>query len=332
VGGAVVAREGLFVVEADGRVSAHPAPIAVGVALASHGDAAFGIFEHEGRRELRRITRSTNDLVRSLDEPFRVLAAGERELWLLSWVEKTLVLQSIFLSGELGKRVTWTAPSVVASAELRELAGRLYVSIWGSAAPWATLGQVTEQGYEPLVEARSGIAGPIGLPSGTYVALDGAYERLVQGAMGATPSSYMTCLGSQLGLAYGCAGGALWRVDENGLGAPLFELTSLREPSYAGLDEVQRADCKVRWLDLRDHIAEVSRASVAADASVTDATVQNVGAPDAAADAASSADASGCALGGAAARGAWPSWSLLFLLVTARGVRPRRPLHARSDS
>jgi hypothetical protein len=318
-GPALVASEKLFIVEPDGRVSLHPKQVGEGVALASNGEALFGLFLHEGQHELWRITESTSDLVRKLEEPFAALAAADSELSLLSWAGSALVLQTLSVSGELGERVTWSAPSAVAHAELRLTSDQRNVAIWGSAAPWVTLGHVTAQGYEQLAEGRSDIFGPVALAGGVFVARDGAFEALPEGAAQAGRSDYLTCLGSYAGLSYACAHGDLMRVDAAGIGAPLFELSALRAPNYVGLPEGARADCNARWLDLQAHAATVAQANTAADA----------GAPDAGAEGdppqESAAKPGGCTLAtGARTVHAWWLSAIWGLVLTARVSRRAR--------
>ncbi len=321
-GPAVVAAAELFLVEADGRISPHPSQVGPGVALTSSRDALYGIFRVDGHRELRRITQSSSELIRSLDEPFAALAASENELALLSWAESTLVLQKVLRPGELGARVTWSAPSDVAYADLRGAGDQLYAVIWANAAPWVTLGRVTAQGYVQMLEAGGDIAGPLALAMDTWVARDGAFGPLKDGGMVPQPSPHVTCLGSYLGLDYACVDGDLVRVEEDGLGASLFELTSLREPNYEGLSEAARTDCMARWLDVQIHLASAAASGGAADASTpaVDTTQRD--------DGPSMPNGAGCTLGlnttHACTRHAW--W-LSAIALAALFLLRRRPAH-----
>jgi hypothetical protein len=251
-GPTLVASDTLFVIEQDGSVSPHPVQSGSGGALASHPDAVFGLFAHDGRYELRRVTGSTNELVRVLDHPFGALAARADEVVLLRWFEDTLELQKISLDGTSLGSVTWSVPNGVAYARVTAAAEQLYVTVWGRARPWVTLGRVNERGYEPLREASVDIAGP---SASTWVLLDGTLQRLDTGAGLDTLGRRISCLGDANGLVYACSEGDLYRLEESGLGAPLFELGSLLAPTYDGLAEPARASCSTRWLDLRADVA-----------------------------------------------------------------------------
>jgi hypothetical protein len=332
----VIASERLYIVEPDGHVALHPEQVGEGVALASNREALFGIFKRDGQRELRRITQGESELVRSLDDPFGALVATDSELALLSWAEKALVLQRFSLSGKLAERVTFGAPSAVAYAELRRAADQLYVVIWGNAAPWVTLGRMTAQhGYEKLAEAGSEIAGPLALGGGTYVARDGAFAALEEGSARIGGSEYVTCLGSYAGLSYACVHGDLMRVDQHGLGAPLFELGQLHEPNYQGLPAPAQRDCMARWLDLREHLANAPAANAENDSAAPDPG------PSAArvSDAAVRRDDSepmpahaqpGCALGPRSARPRWLN-AIALAVLFARCCRRRALRAARSS-
>jgi len=296
-------------VEQDGRVAPHPIQTGTGVVVANNGDAVFGVFKHAGKYELRRLTRSTNDLVRALDQPFGALFASDSELALLRWQDSTLALQTLSLTGEPRTSVTWSVPNGVAYARLRAAGGSLYVLVWGRSAPWVTLGRVTERGYEPLREASTNIAGPVALGAATLVGLDAKLELLESGTAFDAPGRHVTCLGTNTGQPYACADGNLVQVGPGGLGSSLFAISALREPDYQTLSEVGRLDCTTRWLDIREHIASSSSSSGAVtdgggvDAATSDASVRTPSAPQ----------DSGCSLSGQ--HGPTSPLCLLFLIV-----------------
>jgi len=288
LGPTVIASDSLSVVGLTGRVTPHPIQSGVGVVVASHRDAAFGVFKHDGKVELRRVTATTNELVRMLDQPFGALAAHADELLLLGWLDNTLVLQRVSLAGELLGDLTWLMPSPVAYARLRVAGSQVYVVVWGRSAPWVTLGRITERGYERLREAGIDVAGPVSGATGTLVAVDSTLQTLETGVVVETPGNRVTCLGERDGQVYACAHSDLLRVDASGLGAPLFDIGSLVAPDYQGLSDLARADCTTRWLDLKNDLALARAASgvddagaSAADAAIADADVPSSGSPDA---------------------------------------------------
>jgi PAS domain-containing protein len=307
-GPALVAGERLFVVAPDGVVSPHPSQPGTGIALANNSAATFGLFSRDAQYELRHITESTSELIRILDEPFRLLAASDSELSLLGWTGSSVVFQTMSLAGEPRERVEWIAPSAVSYAELRVAAEQLYILIWGSAAPWATLGRMTAGAYEPLREANANIAGPVALDTGTLVALDGELEVLEDGAAVDVRGNKVTCLGGVLGQPYACAHGDVLRVEPDGLGSPLFEIVSLREPDYRGLSEAARMDCMTRWLDVKVDVASRAPSSAAA---------QDAAVPDMVKPTDSAARPAGCALG-ARARHVWWLEAMLLVVLAAR--------------
>jgi hypothetical protein len=251
LGPTVLGSDTLFVLEADGRLAAHPVQSGTARVLVSQRDAVFGLFQQGEQTALRRVTPSENDLIRNLDRPFGALAALDEELVLLHWLDKALVLERVAPTGELLGSVSMTLPNAVAYARLRVAAGRLYVVVWGRSAPWVTLGRITDGTYEPLREAGVDIAGPVATTDGSLVAVDGVLLRLDDGAPVDTGGERITCLGESAGEPYACAHGDLLRVAADGLGAQLFELGSLRAPAVLTLSPVAQDDCSRRWLDLQ---------------------------------------------------------------------------------
>jgi MYXO-CTERM domain-containing protein len=317
LGPTIVASDSLSIVEQDGRVALHPVQSGAGIVAASHRDAVFVIFKHEGKVELRRVTGTTNELVRLLDQPFGALVASVDELSLLRWLDNTLVLQKLSLTGEPLGSVTWTMKSPVAYARLRLAGSQLYVVVWGRSAPWVSLGRLTAQGYEPLREASTDVAGPVSLATGTLVAIDGVLQSLETGALVDTLGYRATCLGERDGLAYACAHSDLLRVDASGLGAPLFEVASLRAPDAQALSEVARADCTTRWLDLQNDIAVARAASAPHDAG---ASAPDAATADASTPLARASDTGGCST----SRGTSPRPYALGLALVAWCAAHRR--------
>ncbi|MET0283467.1 MAG: hypothetical protein ABW352_03330 [Polyangiales bacterium] len=291
-GPALVASDELFVVGQDGRVARHPVQSGLGFAAASQRDAVLVVFQDEGRWELRRVTASSNELVRTLAQPVDALAGDG----------STLRFEDRELTVETGQRtITWTAPSYVASAQLRIAAAQLHVVTHGRSAPWVTLGRILDGAYEPLLEASVDIAGP----AGNLVAVDGKLRTL-----SGTPietAERVTCLGEVDGTLYACSRGDLFRVDERGLGDPLFTVAGLQDPDYSTLTETARADCTTRWVDLRDD-AKAALALRAGDAGMMSEALPI------------ESSAEGCALhsrGGAA-------WLILALWLARRSKGPCR--------
>jgi hypothetical protein len=326
-GPTLIAAVRLFVLEADGRVSPHPEDVGEGIALARGGDALYGLFSRDGRVELRRLEATHSELVHSFEEPLSALTASASMIAVMHYAQRTLVVQKLSPQGELGERVSWDAPSAVAFAELRSANDQLYAAIWGRSAPWVTLGRVSAQGYEPLREAQSSIAGPLALEDGAAVVLDGAPELLDgEGELALMQGDgAIQCLDSLAGRAYACVHAGLWRFDARGVGEPLFQLASLREPDYQLLREAYRADCAFRWRDVREHVAELNaEANAAVDAGAAEADDPDAVGRDAA-DAARPADnpaADGCALGARAARSqGWLPAALLALILVRRARR-----------
>jgi hypothetical protein len=315
----VVASESLFLIAPDGQVAPHPSELGAGVALANNRDALFGLFKRAGQYELQRVSQSASELVRLLEEPFDALAASDSQLFLLGSRQRTLWLQMLSLTGELGERVTWNAPHDVAYAELRLAHEQLYVVVWGRSAPWVTLGRVTPQGYEPLREANTDIAGPIALGEDALLALDGRVETLREGAPLAGLESYVTCLGSEHGQAYACAHNDVLRVDQDGLGAALFEVAALQVPDYEALAPRVRPDCVTRWLDVEEHVAMLAESDSVGASGAADA-----GPSAAAQPSPSSAKPGGCAIGVGGEHARWLGATFVLVLGLWRRARAAR--------
>lgn len=300
LGPTLVASDSLSVVGLDGRVTPHPIQSGAGIVTAGHHDAVFAVFRHEGKVELRRVTGTTNDLVRVLEQPVGALAASADELSLLRWLDNTLVLQRVSFKGELLGEVTWVSPSPVAYARLRLAGSQLYVVVWGRSAPWVTLGRIDERGHDRLREAGIDVAGPVSTATGTLVTIDSTLQNLETGAVVGTPGARVTCLGEREGLVYACTNSDLRRVDASGLGTSLFDIGSLVAPDYQGLSDVARADCTTRWLDIQNDVALARAAAAVDDGGVrqTDAAVAMPGttSADAGGPIVGENDAGGCSV------------------------------------
>ncbi|HEX6245851.1 MAG TPA: hypothetical protein VFZ61_33230, partial [Polyangiales bacterium] len=318
-GAALIGGEALFLIEPDGRVAPHPEELGVVLALASGGGAAFGLFQQGPHTELRRIERATTQLLRTFDEPFQLLAASGELLAVLRFSQRTLVVQSLAPDGALRERVSWDAPSSVAQAALRAEADQLYVLIWGKSAPWVTLGRLGAASHEQLAEAQSAISGPLTLAETSLIARDGTLEELRPSVALSARGQHVTCVDRLGELAYACIDGGLARVDAHGLGAPLFELSSLREPDYQLLHPARRGPCMLRWLDLQLHMREA--------AAHKDETELDAGAPPAAgADGGTflEEEVGGCAVGGSASGAARHVGLLALALLGGVTWRSRR--------
>ncbi|HEX5655782.1 MAG TPA: hypothetical protein VFX59_01250 [Polyangiales bacterium] len=264
-GPTILASDSLFVLQ-EGRVTRHPVQSGLGFALASHRDAVFGVFRQGTSWELRRITASANELVRALAQPVDALAALDDELALLRFVDRTVTVDRYALSGEPRGGVSWEAKSFVAEAALRVAGEQLYAVLWAHSAPWLSVGRVGKDAFEPLREANVSLDGPIA----SSLAIDGVLQDLQTGTAIDTQGDRISCLGETSGQPYACARGGLLRVDANGLGAPLFELSALREPDLSAVPDAARADCTVRWTDLVTDGVPVSDAGMPApDAGAT---------------------------------------------------------------
>jgi hypothetical protein len=324
-GPVVVASRAVFLLEPDGNVSLHPVQSGSGLAVASHGEEVFGIFEHEGQRELRRVTRGTNELVRILEQPARALAVSADELAVLRWLDRTLVVDRLSLEGEPRGSVTWTAASTVADAHLRMAAGQLYVVVEASAAPWVTLGRINgrvDASYAPLLEASISIDGPVALAAGTMVTADGNLRSLDSGAVLAPLADRLNCLGDAAGAPYACAQGDLFELNDGGLGAPLFALSSVQAPGYDALSGDALASCGTRWLDFRTDVSLAESARAPADGGLPDAAASQ---PQPTPSPAGASE--GCSAQGRGPHSPW-SASLVVLSLTIAARRPRRRVQA----
>lgn len=324
-GPAIIASDSLSIVGQDGRISPHAVQSGSGVVATRSRDAVFVVFKHEGRIELRRVTGTTNELVRVLEQPFGALIAGQDELSLLRWTDATLVLQKVSHAGALLGSLTWTMPSAIAYARFRMAGNQLYVVVWGRSAPWVTLGRISDQGYVPISEASVDIAGPASLGTGTLVAVDGTLQSLETGSTVDTQTQRITCLGERAGQAYACALSDLFRVGADGLGTSLFDIGALVAPSYEGLSEVARADCSTRWLEVQNDLALARAIDPVNDAGVTlpDETIADATIGDGSVTSASGANARGCSAASAAPLSS-SSVVVLALALSALGRRRAR--------
>lgn len=315
-GPVLIASERSFLMDAQGDVSPYPEEIGAGVALASNDDALFGLFTREGKRELRRLDAESSQLLHAFDESFSALAVGSEDAWLLGWSKNGLFLQRVALSGELRERMTWGILSTVARAELHLVGAQPYVSVWGSSAPWVSVGRIQAGNFEPLRDAHSNIGGPVQIEDGAWAVIDGALEPLDAQA-GEGRDQDMSCLESVRGVPYVCANNGLQQVDARGHASVLFTMEALREPDYRSLATAEaRESCNMRWLDLQVHLAGKGLIDAGA-ASGEDARAQ---APADQIEADTPNRTASCALAAGADEHGWLCASVLALLA----LRTRR--------
>lgn len=322
-GPVVIGGEQLYLLEPDGQLTRHESELGQAVALSANSTALFGLFRGDDRDELVRISTSTSERVAAFKDQFSALAARDDELALSRFYNNLLLVQTLAPDGALRTFDFTSMGRPITSAELRSDGDELYAVIGSSAAPWFTLARWDVGGWSSLLAAESSLAGPLSLAGSMLYARDGALETLPDVDDANASADYVTCLGSVDGQPFACVREGLVRVDQAGLGTPLFTFAELREPDYALLPESARADCETRFRDLSDHLASAGLWQAADQKSAPGAAIDDDAVPDGsrAASCSLSRGAGGCSI----------MWLVLALLVRFRaGPAPARRATRRS--
>lgn len=150
---------------------------------------------------------------------------------------------------ELG-RESATPPGDVIAITARATSDEFYSIL---ATPMGReLGQIQAGNWQSLSTAIAAIAGPVQASDGeAFVAVDMSLARwpnlddIVAGA------AQVTCLGRSSDRAYACVRGGLVALSGAGLGASIFELSSITPPDLAKVPELQRELCDSQWEHFR---------------------------------------------------------------------------------
>ena len=252
-GPAVVAgSRGLFLVDRDGRVTAHPDPAAAGSSIdfATIGETLYVLRTAKGVTEVLEVDATRVRVIFSEPGPWTTMAATADAIGLQRLADARIEQLRIAPDGSELDRVSAPEPDDSILVLARATSHELYAVL--TTAGGRELGRIEADRWVRLEAASASIAGPVELAGGEpLVAIDTQLARLPEprGMLeGALP---VTCLGRLGDVAYACTREGVSALSESGLAEPLFTLSSLQPPDLQRVDEARREPCQIQWEHFR---------------------------------------------------------------------------------
>jgi len=254
----VLSSAGLWLLHEDGRVSAHPDPLA---AAGSPFDLAavsgkLYVLRSPDRRSSELVEVTAERVTRVWQDAalWTTLAAGDDFLAVARLSEDDqLVQQTLSTSGVPRQRMQAAAPAGSVNVLARAAGSDVYLVLANHAG--RQLGRLGADGFEMLQSARATIAGPVhGEDGRVYVALDGKLALLQGGSLlqlEEASGANVSCLGCYERQCYACTGAGVQPLTAAGLDAPTFELAQLAPPQLDGLSGELESACDLQWEHLR---------------------------------------------------------------------------------
>jgi hypothetical protein len=288
---AVASAASIALIADDGTVTQHPDTAAIGrvIAFAASSTALYALQARHGRSEVIQLSAGRAQLVWSDPESFSDLAANDDALVLLRFGAADLVQLELTPDGETQATQQVLAPDMTAALFARVAGATPYVLVAAQGGALLELGRVRDGMFDVLQRARGNLAGPVETAGGKrFVAIEGVLNRFDGDEAAALDDpEFVTCLDAAQGQRYACTRTQIRALDDDGLGAALFDVSQLLAPDPARVPAAIKAECDAQWQHYRFDL-------LAAGIDVPDA-------PDSSADAGSTALDAG---GGAAGSGA----------------------------
>lgn len=324
----VVGQDDLFVLDADGSVSAQARPdlsrqFVLG--LAGVEGRLYASRFADGQTEIRQIEPDTGAPLWQNAGPYDALTPALDGFWVARTEGTMGHATHIDTRGQsTDERAFAVTPGDIVG-RVEEARGTLYISLLTSGLSGKLLSVGADAGATVLAETNAPVQGPIALADGSvFVAADGVLDAL--GASGVSPvaAARATCVGRLGDLGYLCSRTRLLSLAASGPGSTLFDLAAIRPPELALVRPDVRDACTVQWTVFRNDLRAIG-ALGPADAGLPP--------PEAGTDAPPQPSSGGCALGRGAGRrqssGAVPG--AVALLLSLRRRRARRSARARGE-
>jgi outer membrane protein assembly factor BamB len=252
----VGATDGLILLALDGTFRPHPDPAAIGRSddvVRSPRGAVFSLRPAAQGSEVLAVDAQTVRVLWKDANILYSLAALDDRLVLLR--ANGMMLEQVTLSatdGAVLERQTAILDLPIDYVFARASGGTAYALVVfrnGS----VRLGSLQMNNFTKLADGELSIAGPLSMPNGTLLALDGKLTQLVAGQAAPLADEHnVVCLAEQDGLTYACDSEGIARVNDRALAEPLFRFDWLVAPDLARVPEGdQRFLCNSQWQDLR---------------------------------------------------------------------------------
>ena len=249
----VGATSGLKLLGVDGRVRAHPDPIAAGSTreIVRSAQGVFSVRNTQAGSEVLAVDAQTARVLWTDTQSLYSMAALDPKLVLVRNGEFMLEQVTIAMAdGRELERQAVVTDIPVDYVFARASAGTAYALVMFRSA--TALGSLSMNAFTAIAEGELWVAGPLRAGDSTLLAVDGALSQLVGGEiMPLAEPDNVLCLAQDDDLSYACNSLGIARVSGQSLAEELFELTWLAGPDLTLLEGEAQPLCNSQWQDLR---------------------------------------------------------------------------------
>jgi hypothetical protein len=252
-GVAIGASSGLWLMARDGSISPHPDPAAEGhvTAFARSSTSLFALRESADICDVLEVFPDRVRVVRSEPRCYADIAATDAALHLVRIGQDEVETVSLSREGEVIAEARAPLADIL-RVEMRPLRDVPYLvaTFQGS---MLQLGRIDGATWLPIQTASGNLGGPIELVSGTrFIAIEGKLATFDAGMTMPRPDiDFVTRLRRHGVRAYATTVSAVRDLDEQGLGATIFDLAQLEPPSLSDVDPELRSACNLEWQHFR---------------------------------------------------------------------------------
>jgi hypothetical protein len=248
----VGASSGLSLLEPTGVT--RPLPGTPAEPLLASASSALGLFTLHAGSSGSALYRVTADGARRVWHDAGLwlsIAAGGHTLQLLALTDGTLTQLLLSPDGRELARSTASVPADVSSVHAHMVHDAAYAVLRDSSGA-STLGHI-EQGFQVDASAQGSLSGPIPASAGgLLVGLDGQLTIMMGSRSHAVVTDEpVSCLSVVQGQGFACTRTGLRLVQDDRLGARMFDFASLLEPDLQQVSESRRDACSTQWLHFR---------------------------------------------------------------------------------
>lgn len=253
-GGSVVIAggRGLILVDEKGGVAPHPDPMAVKPAtdFAQLGGKLYVLRTSGADSEVLEVTPAQVRLVFTDPGNWTSIAATSTAIGLQRLTDTHLEQVRITADGSVLGRDSAPAPMDPILVIARATPQELYAVV--ATAAGRELGQIAGDEWKQIELATSSIAGPVEVPSGeAFIAVDTELAKLPETRVILDGMPPVSCLGRLGDTAYACTRDGLSSMSPQGVGQPIFQLSSMSPPDVQAVTLEMQSLCESQWEHFR---------------------------------------------------------------------------------
>jgi hypothetical protein len=247
----IAGSSGLYVIDAEGRVAAHPDPLAAGLSIdfAVIGDALLALRIVMGRTELLEVGPTSVRVLFSEPGAWTSIAATRDAIGLQRVNAQRVEQLRLTRDGRELDRASAPVPAPPILVFARATSSAFYSVL---ATPRGReLGQIEPDRWISLELAVGSIGGPVDAADGAPIAaIDTELVRLPE-PRAVLVGGGVNCVGRLDRELYACTREGLSSIAGSGLGEPIFALSSLAPPDLELLSSERRDACQLQWEHFR---------------------------------------------------------------------------------